>query len=141
MNTFTWELVTHLIALYIVKCQSPESSGYSDCTSAILCTTVALRTTLNCLPYTTAGLWSLGVHNFASAIHLPKDAFYWAAARCALIVYDWLEHGRNIVKMHEPGTIQHTTAGQCTHCLQPDSQAHCTLHCKYDIYTPFQKIT
>jgi hypothetical protein len=55
INTFTWKLVTQLIVLHMVTFRSPEISNYADCTSAIARTTVALRTTYNCLAHTTTG--------------------------------------------------------------------------------------
>ena len=66
MNAFTWELVTQLVALHMVKHLPPTVSGYSDCTSAIARTTVATRTTYDTLAHTSAGLWASGIHQFAS---------------------------------------------------------------------------
>jgi hypothetical protein len=66
MNAFTWELVSQLIALQIMK-HHPEAVGYSDCTSALARTTAALRSTHdNLLGHTRAGIWASGVHTLAN---------------------------------------------------------------------------
>jgi hypothetical protein len=39
--------------------------------------------------------WTSTTFSFASKTHTPKDPSFWAAARCALIIYDWVGHGRN----------------------------------------------
>ena len=77
--------------------------------------------------------------SFASAVHAPADKSFWAAARRALILFDWLGHGRNRAKLHEVGTLQHAHVSKCRHCGLPDSQAHCMLDCTHRSYDPLRK--
>ena len=266
MNAFTWELVTQLVALHMVKHLPPTISGYSDCTSAIARTTVATRTTYDTLAHTSAGLWASGIHqfasgtprqfihvkahperdpersanptildraifmadavaasarsnlrtdkklgklslpvnkyhlklenimneiipvnqwhfrlkdthstpvlndlmhhqhkatllkivskrdqhnreqrwtstalSFASTVHPPTDGSFWATARRALLLFDWLGHGRNRAKTKPPGSAQQAAASLCIHCKQLDSQAHCMLACPMAKLTPLRK--
>jgi len=72
MNAFTWELVSQLIALHMVQYQPPCVTGFTDCTSAMARTKVALRSHNDRLAHTAGGLWASGVHMFADQ-HNPRQ--------------------------------------------------------------------
>ena len=69
MNAFTWELLTQLVAVHMVKHQRQDLPGYSDCTSAIARTNKALRSYNNPLAHTRGGLWASGAHVFSNHKH------------------------------------------------------------------------
>ena len=83
--------------------------------------------------WTTTGL------SFTSNIHQPKDQSFWAAARRTLVIYDWLGHGRNRAKQCALTPEQQAQAACCSHCQQPDSQAHCMLDCTFPLYAPIRQ--
>lgn len=65
MNAFTWELLTQVIALHMIKYQPLYLPGFSDCTSAIARVNLALRSHINSLAHTRGGLWASGAHTFS----------------------------------------------------------------------------
>ena len=79
--------------------------------------------------------WTSTALAFANTVHPPQNTSYWAAARRALIIFDWLGHGRNKAKPIPRGTLAHDIAAQCPHCSALDSQEHSMLDCPYP---PFQ---
>ena len=83
--------------------------------------------------------WASTALSFASTVHPPTDGSFWAAARRALLIFDWLGHGRNRAKTKTPGSAQQLAASLCVHCKQPDSQAHCMLACPMTKLTPLRK--
>ena len=66
MNAFTWELLTQVIAIKMTQYQPHFLPGFSDCTSAITRSNLALRSYINPLAHTRGGLW-------ASAAHVHAD--------------------------------------------------------------------
>ena len=64
MNAFTWELLSQLVALTLMK-HLPNIDGYSDCTSALARTVQALNSTHDNLAHTRAGIWASGIHAIA----------------------------------------------------------------------------
>jgi hypothetical protein len=81
--------------------------------------------------------WTSTALSFASKIHPPKDPSFWAAARRALIIYDWVGHGRNRGKQCNLHPAQRTQVEKCPHCTKFDDQAHCMLECTH---TPFNAL-
>jgi hypothetical protein len=53
--------------------------------------------------------WSTTALEFTASVHKPKDNSFCAAARRALIVLTWMEHGRNRAKLasHSPAQRVH----------------------------------
>jgi hypothetical protein len=75
--------------------------------------------------------WTTTALSFASKLHPPKDKSFWAAARRALIIFDWIGHGRNRAKQCSLHPAQIATTEKCPHCSQLDDQAHCMLECPH----------
>jgi hypothetical protein len=62
--------------------------------------------------------WSTTALEFTASVHKPKDKSYWAAARQALILYDWMGHGRNYAKLASHSQVQQAheaKSWQCKH--------------------------
>ena len=262
MNAYTWELVTQLVALQLMKHKPAHITGYSDCTSAIARTCRALTTTYDKQAHERGGLWASAIYHsrpsqeprniehvkahperctkrtrhptkqdkaifmadavasgeynpklgplhlpmephtlvlehileellpvnhwhfrtldeecipilndivdfqhhaqlrrmttqrdcsndenrwtstalaFASKIHPPKNTSFWAAARRALIIFDWMGHGRNKAKQIDPSTVHHAQVAKCPHCPALDSQAHSMLDCPHRPFTSIRR--
>ena len=60
--------------------------------------------------------WSSTALEFTASIHPPKDKSYWAAARRALIVFDWMGHGRNRAKLTSHSPLQQAHEAKCRQC-------------------------
>jgi hypothetical protein len=75
--------------------------------------------------------WTTTALSFASKVHPLRDNSFWTAARRALIVYDWLGHGRNRAKMCQLHPAQQAHIMKCPHCGAQDDQAHCMLECPH----------
>ena len=76
--------------------------------------------------------WASTALSFASKVHPPKDPSFWAAARRALIVFDWVGHGRNRSKQCALHPAQQAQVAKCPHCpCLIDDQAHCMLECTH----------
>jgi hypothetical protein len=75
--------------------------------------------------------WVTTATAFASKIHPPQDKSFWAAARRALIIFDWLGHGRNRSKQCKLHPAQADQIQKCPHCNQLDDQQHCMLQCSF----------
>ena len=65
MNAFTWELLTQAVALQMTQYQPHYLPGFSDCTSAITRSNMALRSFINPLAHTRGGLWASAAHVYA----------------------------------------------------------------------------
>ena len=83
--------------------------------------------------------WSNTSFSFANIVHPPKDNSTWAAARRALIIFDWLAHGANRAKLYKLHPVQQATEAQCRHCGQPDTQEHCMLDCSLPQFTSIRR--
>jgi hypothetical protein len=79
--------------------------------------------------------WTTTSLAFAAKVHPPKDPSYWAAARRALIVFDWMGHGRNRAKLSSLSAQQKIHEAKCRHCRHPDSQEHGLLECTHEPLT------
>ena len=89
--------------------------------------------------YNDEGRWTSTALSFASTIHPPKDKSFWAATRRALIVFDWIGHGRNRAKTCALHPDQKAAAARCHHCGQEDHQAHCMLSCPHQKFIPIRR--
>jgi hypothetical protein len=81
--------------------------------------------------------WSSTALAFTAVVHPPKNTSYWAAARRAVIIFDWMGHGRNRAKPASLTPLQKTQIEKCTRCQRPDSQQHIILECSHP---PFNAI-
>jgi len=79
----------------------------------------------NCKRWTSTSL------AFAHKVHPPKNRSYWAAARRALVAFDWIGHGRNRAKPTNQSSPTTEDSSRCYLCGQSDSQAHCMLDCPH----------
>ena len=75
--------------------------------------------------------WSTTALEFTASVHKPNDNSYWAAARRALIVFDWMGHGRNRAKMCSNNPVQKQLEEKCRICGMIDSQQHLLLECTH----------
>jgi hypothetical protein len=75
--------------------------------------------------------WSTTALRFTASAHKPKDKFYWAAARWALIVFDWMGYGRNRAKLASHSPVQQAHGAKCRQYGTIDSQQHMMLQCKH----------
>jgi hypothetical protein len=75
--------------------------------------------------------WSSTALAFTAAVHPPKNRSYWAAARRAVIVFDWMGHGRNRAKLPSLNPTQRDHERKCRQCGRVDSQQHIMLECTY----------
>jgi hypothetical protein len=74
--------------------------------------------------------WSTTALEFTASVHKPKDKSYWAAARLAMMVFDWMGHGRNRAKLASQSPVQQAHEAKCRQCGLIDSQQH-LLECKH----------
>jgi hypothetical protein len=85
--------------------------------------------------------WTSTALSFASKIHPPKDPSLWAAARRALIIYDWVGHGRNRGKQSNLHPAQRTQVERFPHCTKFNDQAHyCMLECAHMPFTALRTL-
>jgi len=75
--------------------------------------------------------WSTTALEFTASVHKPQNKSYWAAARRALIVFDWMGHGRNRAKLTSLSPTQQQHEAKCRQCGMPDSQQHLLLECSH----------
>jgi hypothetical protein len=75
--------------------------------------------------------WTKTALEFTASIHKPKNQSYWAAARRALIVFDWMGHGRNRAKLESHSPNQQAHEAKCRQCRLMDSQEHLMLECTH----------
>jgi hypothetical protein len=66
--------------------------------------------------------WSTTALEFTASVHKLKDKSYWAAARRALLIFDWMEHGRNRAKLTSHSPVQQSHEAKCQQCGMIDSQ-------------------
>jgi hypothetical protein len=50
--------------------------------------------------------WSTTALEFTASVHKPKDKLYWAAARRALLMFDWMGHERNRANLASHSPVQ-----------------------------------
>jgi hypothetical protein len=74
-------------------------------------------------------------------MHLLKNKSYWTAARRALIIFDWVEHGRNRAKNSALSPEKRAATAKCDFCGQVDSQRHCMFECTHHQFTAILRAT
>jgi hypothetical protein len=83
--------------------------------------------------------WSTTSFSFANKMHPLKNKSYWTAARRALIIFDWVGHGRNRAKTSALSSEKRAATAKCGLCGQLDSQRHCMLECTHHQFTAIRR--
>jgi hypothetical protein len=86
-----------------------------------------------------APYWSITGWEFTHKVHQLKSNSFWAAARRALVVFDWLGHGRNLALMATTAPVIERVS-KCPHCKQLDSQRHLMLECPHHSHLPTREV-
>jgi hypothetical protein len=68
MNAFSWELFTQVIAIQITQYQSHNLPGFSDCTTAITRTNLALRSYISPVTNSCGWLWASAPHMYTQIV-------------------------------------------------------------------------
>ena len=82
--------------------------------------------------------WTRTALSFTHSVHPPKNKSHWAAARRALLVFDWMGHGRNRAKLSSLSPAQKAHEAKCRQCHRMDSQEHTMLECTHAPLTPIR---
>jgi hypothetical protein len=72
-------------------------------------------------------------------MHPLENKSYWTAARRALIIFDWVGHGRNRTKNSALSPEKCAATAKCGLCGQVNSQRHCMLECTHHQFTVIRR--